>query len=141
MSSGVAVAPATAKTNEVVSPYCPKQGDVVWVILPPLPGQRQGGNGLAVALSPESYNKKSGLVIVCPVTTQTKGYPFEVAVPAGIGISGVILADQVRSISWKEKRTRFCCKLPYPTSLDIFNRLGVLLNQQPVFHAPIKHLL
>jgi mRNA interferase MazF len=56
-------------------------------------------------LTPRTYNAQSGLTLVCPITNQAKGYPFEVAVPAGSGTTGVILADHVKSVDWKARRT------------------------------------
>ena len=62
------------------------------------------GRRPALVLSPKTYNQKSGLALVCPVTSQAKGYPFEVAVPTGHGITGVILADHVKSVDWRVRR-------------------------------------
>ena len=67
-------------------------------------------------LSPRIYNAKAGLALVCPITNQTKGYPFEVAVPAGQGATGVILADHVKSVDWKASRAE---KLGHCTTEEI----------------------
>ena len=64
----------------------------------------QAGRRPALVLSPRAHNAKSGLALACPVTNQVKGYPFEVAVPAGQGATGVILADHVKSVDWKARR-------------------------------------
>jgi mRNA interferase MazF len=55
-------------------------------------------------LSPRTYNAKAGLALICPITNQAKGYPFEVDVPAGHGATCVILADHVKSVDWKARR-------------------------------------
>ena len=75
--------------------YLPKRGDVVWITLNPQAGYEQAGRRPAVILSPTAYNRKVGLAILCPITRQIKGYPFEVLIPEGLDVSGVILADQV----------------------------------------------
>jgi mRNA interferase MazF len=76
----------------------------VWLDLNPQAGHEQAGRRPAVVLSPRRYNERSGLAIFCPITSQVKGYPFEVVLPAGCGASGVILADQVRSLDWVARR-------------------------------------
>lgn len=73
--------------------YIPARGDVVWLTFNPQAGHEQAGRRPALVLSPSSYNRKVGLAIFCPITSQVKGYPFEVAIPAGSKLGGVILAD------------------------------------------------
>ena len=80
--------------------YIPKRGDVVWISFNPQAGHEQAGRRPAVILSPRAYNGKVGLAIMCPITNQSKGYPFEVALPKEAKVSGVILADQVKSLDW-----------------------------------------
>ena len=58
-------------------------------------------------LSPRGYHSRAGLCVACPITNQAQGYPFEVPIPAGIAVSGVVLADQMRSLSWVERRAEF----------------------------------
>ena len=79
--------------------YVPEAGDLVWLTFDPQAERRP-----ALILSPREYNQKSGLALACPVTSQTKGYPFEVAIPQGRQIAGLILADHVRSVDWKARR-------------------------------------
>ena len=81
--------------------YVPEAGDFVWLTFDPQAGREQAGRRPALVLTPRTYNAKSGLTLVCPITNQAKGYPFEVAVPAGSGTTGVILADHVKSVDWK----------------------------------------
>ena len=84
--------------------FVPEAGDFVWLTFDPQAGREQAGRRLALVLSPRIYNAKSGLALACPITNQVKGYPFEVAVPAGHGATGVILADHVKSVDWKARR-------------------------------------
>lgn len=83
--------------------FVPDAGDFVWLTFDPQAGREQAGRRPALVLSPKAYNAKSGLALACPITNQVKGYPFEVAVPAG-GAAGVILADHLKSIDWKARR-------------------------------------
>jgi mRNA interferase MazF len=109
--------------------YCPKRGDIVWLSFTPQAGHEQAGHRPALVLSPESYNRKVGLALFCPITSQVKGYPFEVRVPHGSQVSGVILADQVKSLDWKARRATFCCELPTEAVHDVLNKLGTLTDE------------
>ena len=107
--------------------YVPARGDAIWLTFTPQAGHEQAGRRPALVLSPASYNGKVGLAILCPITSQTKGYPFEVATPAGSRVSGVILADQVRSLDWRVRQAEFICKLPREITVEVLEKLGALL--------------
>jgi mRNA interferase MazF len=81
--------------------YVPDRGDVVWISLDPRSGHEQAGRRPALVLSPVAYNRKVGLALFCPITGQVKGFPFEVPLPAGLAVTGVILSDQVKSLYWR----------------------------------------
>jgi len=104
--------------------YCPKRGDIVWLTFSP-----QADHRPALVLSPESYNRKVGLALFCPITSQVKGYPFEVRIPQGSAVSGVVLADQVKSLDWKARRTTLCCELPAEAVHVVLNKLGTLTDE------------
>jgi len=108
--------------------YVPRRGDAVWISLIPQAGHKQSGRRPAVVLSPEAYNAKAGLALFCPVTSQVKGYPWEVAIPDGLPISGVVLADQVKSLDWRSRSAVKICALPEPAVAEILARLGTLLR-------------
>ena len=108
--------------------YCPKRGDIVWLTLTPQAGHEQAGHRPALTLSPESYNRKVGLAVFCPITTQIKGYPFEVALPSGLKVAGAILSDQVKNLDWQARNSKFFCKIPDATVSEVLSKLGVLLG-------------
>jgi len=108
--------------------YVPKRGDVVWISLVPQAGHEPSGRRLAVVLSPEAYNARVGLALFCPVTSQVKGYPWEVRIPDGLPVSGVVLADQVKNLDWRSRRAEFLCALPESAVAEILGKLGVLLR-------------
>ncbi len=112
--------------------YCPKRGDIVWLAFTPQAGHEQAGHRPAVILSPELYNKKVGLALACPVTAQVKGYPFEVPIPKGLEVSGVVLADQVKSLDWKARKARFCCTAPTATIAEVLRKLAPLLVEPTI---------
>ena len=108
--------------------YCPDRGDVVWISFNPQSGHEQAGHRPALVLSPRAYNRKVGLAILCPITTQAKGYPFEVAIPDGLDVSGVVLADQVKNLDWRARKASLCCRVPDETMQDALAKLGTLLR-------------
>jgi mRNA interferase MazF len=76
--------------------YIPRRGDLVWISFIPQTGREQSGRLPAVVLSPQTYNDRVGLALLCPVTSQIKDYPWEVRIPEGLAVRGVVLADQVK---------------------------------------------
>jgi mRNA interferase MazF len=93
----------------------------------PQAGHEQAGRRPAVVLSPLAYNKKVGLALFCPITSKIKGYPFEVGIPSGLSISGVILADQVKSLDWRARRAELICPLPKKSVTEVLQKLSTLL--------------
>ena len=110
--------------------YVPERGDVVWINLNPQAGHAQAGHRPAVVVSPRSYNSKVGLGLFCPITSQVKGYPFEVALPSGLPVSGVVLADQVKSLDWRARRAQFVAQLPDNTSAEVLGKLVAVLLER-----------
>jgi mRNA interferase MazF len=84
--------------------YVPERGDAVWITLDPQAGHEHAGRRPALVLSPAAYNGRVGLALLCPITSQIKGYPFEVALPVGMPVSGVVGADQVKSLDWRARK-------------------------------------
>lgn len=107
--------------------WAPERGDVVWITMNPSAGHEQSGRRPAVVLSPGSYNGKVGLAILCPITSQVKGYPFEVAVPDGLPVQGVILSDQAKSLDWRSRKAEFLCKAPSEIVTEVLQKLERLV--------------
>ena len=108
-------------------PHVPDRGDIVWVDFDPEAGHEQAGRRPALIVSPRSYNQKVGLVLLCPITSQRKGYPFEVPLPKGLKVAGGVLADQVKSMDWHARRAEFCCEAPASIVLDVIGKAQSLL--------------
>lgn len=108
--------------------YIPARGDLVWLQFTPQAGHEQAGHRPAVALSPRSYNQKTGLALFCPVTSQIKGYPFEVKLPDGLAVRGVVLCDQVKSLDWSARQARLVARLPAATMDDVLAKVLALLR-------------
>jgi mRNA interferase MazF len=99
----------------------------VWVTLAPQSGHEQAGRRPAIVLSPATYNGKVGLALMCPITSRIKGYPFEVAIPDGLPVAGVVLSDQVKSLDWRARKAERICTLPRPAVTEVLQKLGALL--------------
>lgn len=110
--------------------YVPDSGDIVWIMFNPQAGHEQAGHRPALVLSPKPYNEKVGLALLCPITSQVKGYPFEVLIPEGLEIKGAILSDQVKSLDWKARQAEFICKLPPEKFNEVVKKLNALIREQ-----------
>ena len=112
----------------VVATEAPQRGEVVWVSLNPQVGHEQAGRRPALVLSPIEYNRRVGLALMCPVTSRVKGYPFEVTLPEHLEISGVVLADQVKSLDWRTRRAERACTVPQSVMNEVLGKLSSLLS-------------
>ena len=108
--------------------FVPDRGDVVWISLDPQAGHEQAGRRPALVLSPASYHRKVGLALLCPVTNQIKGFPFEVIIPGGLKVSGAVLPDQVKCLDWRARDVRLLAKLPEAVTAEVLNKLATLLE-------------
>ena len=108
--------------------YVPERGHTVWLTFNPQAGHEQAGRRPALVLSPEAYNRKVGLALLCPITKQAKGYPFEVAIPEGFDVTGVILSDQIKSLDWQARRAEFIARLPDDVVVEVLHKLNTLLR-------------
>ena len=108
--------------------YVPGRSDVVWLDFNLQTGGEQAGRRPAFVLSPASYNRKVGLALFCPVTNKSKGYPFEVDVPAGLDVKGTVLADQIKNLDWKARNATSLCRLPDETIEQVLAKAATLLK-------------
>jgi mRNA interferase MazF len=111
------------------SAYVPERGDAVWITLDPQAGHEQAGRRPALVLSPSAYNGRVGLALFCPITSQVKGYPFEVPLPDGLAVTGVVGADQVKSLDWRARQASRICAVPEDTVAEVVRRLRTLLDE------------
>lgn len=108
--------------------YIPDRGDLVWLEFTPQAGSEQRGRRPALVLSPKSYNGKVGLALFCPLTSKVKGYPFEVELPDGYTVSGVILSDQVKSLDWRSRKARLIDRVSPDVIAMVIARVSPLLE-------------
>ncbi len=106
----------------------PEQGDVVWLEFDTQSGHEQRGRRPALVLSPKLYNAAAGLMICCPITSQVKGYPFEVKLFGIKGLQGVVLADQLRSFDWQARNAERVGRAADEVVADVLAKARVLLT-------------
>jgi mRNA interferase MazF len=107
--------------------FIPDRGHLIWLTFDPQAGREQAGRRPALILSPATYNQISSLALACPVTRQRKGYPFEVLLPQGISINGVILVDHIKSLDWRARQAELITKLSEDTIREVAEKLRTLL--------------
>jgi mRNA interferase MazF len=108
--------------------YVPERGDIVWLRFDPQAGHEQSGKRPALVISPSAYNGRVGLALLCPITSQVKGYPFEVILPAGSKVQGVVLTDQIRSLDWQIRRAEHVDRVPAAVLEETVAKIRVLLE-------------
>ena len=115
-----------------MSSYVPDRGDLVWLEFTPQAGSEQRGRRPALVLSPKSYNGKVGLALFCPLTSKIKGYPFEVKLPDGYAVRGVVLSDQLKSLDWRSRKVKFIERVsPYLLAMVTARVLPLLEPDTP----------
>jgi mRNA interferase MazF len=108
--------------------YTPDRGDLVWLTFDPQAGHEQAGHRPALVISPRGYNQKVGLAVLCPLTATRKGYPFEVEIPGGLPVGGVVLSDQMKSLDWRARKAAHICTLPVAVTADVLAKVRTLVT-------------
>ena len=114
----------------MTSRYIPAQGDIVWLQFNPQAGHEEAGRRPALVVSPKEYNRKVGLALFCPVTSQVKGYPFEVLLPSGLAASGAVLSDQVKSLDWRVRKAKRLCTAPEGVVEEVLGKILALVRKE-----------
>ena len=112
----------------VTEGYVPNRGNIVWMSFNPQAGHEQAGRRPALIVSPQEYNAITSLALCCPITSQVKGYPFEVGLPPDGRITGVVLADQIRNLDWKARRAQFECETTDGVVQEVIGKVSALLG-------------
>ncbi|MEZ6061955.1 MAG: endoribonuclease MazF [Planctomycetaceae bacterium] len=105
----------------------PDRGDLVWITLNPIAGHEQAGRRPAIVISPRSYNRKTGLCVLCPATRQAKGYAFEVEISNPDGTTTVVLADHLRNVDWKARNIQLIRRVSEAELYEVVSRIDALL--------------
>ncbi|MCM1982416.1 type II toxin-antitoxin system PemK/MazF family toxin [Lyngbya confervoides] len=107
--------------------YVPKRGDFVWLQFNPQSGYEQMGRRPALVLSHGAFNKRMGCVFVCPVSNTQHQNPFYVPVPEEEAVTGVIMADQLRSLDYKARKAEYMGDCPEPVLNDVLRRIKPII--------------
>ncbi len=108
--------------------YTPQRGDIVRVSSPAPSGREQRKSRLFLVLSPQAYNSRVGLAVLCPISSRLKGYPFEVPIPTDLPVKGAILADQAETLDWRARRVELICSLPSAVIEEALGKLRALFK-------------
>jgi mRNA interferase MazF len=108
--------------------YVPNRSDLIWLNFDPRVGHEQSGRRPALVMSPSYYNNRANLALVCPITSRVKGYPYEVVLPSGLSVSGVILADHLRSVDWQARNAVFIAQASVEIVDEVLSKLDTLIN-------------
>ena len=106
----------------------PERGDLAWLLFAPQSGREQAGHRPALVLSPRVYHERSGLAVVCPITSNGQPWPWKVVLPDGLAVSGAVLVDQVRSIDRGARKLNVIGRAPPGVILDVQAKLAALLG-------------
>jgi mRNA interferase MazF len=108
--------------------YTPDRGDIIWLNFTPQAGHEQKGTRPALVLSPQQYNKKTGLAVCCPITSNVKGYPFEILI-FGKKIKGAVLSDHLKNLDWKIRKAKFIEKASTSVMAECISKISALIIQ------------
>ena len=108
----------------------PQRGDIVWLQFAPQAGHEQSGRRPALVVSPGSYNGRVGLALFCPITSQVKGYPFEVELDSGGKAEGVVLSDQIKSLDWRARGALKFDQVSEAVMREVMGKIGALVGKE-----------
>lgn len=123
----------SAKSSAPKEPYCPDVGDIIWLNFDPQAGRQMAGRHSALVVSPRKYNQFSRLCLLFPITSKVKGYRFEslfpeeFEIPGGTERGGCVVADQLKSMSWLERKSDYACRAPDGVLEDAIAKCRTLL--------------
>ena len=112
----------------MVGKYIPARGDIIKLDFDPTLGREQSGYRPALIITPKQFNQATRLALVCPITSQVKGFPLEVVLPDGFITSGVILTFQVKTIDWHSRGVKYIESLPLETMEEVAAKLHALID-------------
>lgn len=108
----------------------PDHGDVVWLNFDPHLGHEQAGRRPALILSHSYYNRRTGMLVCCPITSKIKHHPFEVVIPAGLRVSGAVLSDQIRCVDYAARDLIFIYTIPNEVTLEVLAKVNSLIGPE-----------
>lgn len=108
----------------------PKKGDLIWLDFSPQAGHEQAGRRPALVITPSLFNRSTNLLFAAPITSRVRGHEFEVALPAGLSISGVVLVHHARSVDWKVRNAEIIEAVPEETLFEVLDILNAVVEDE-----------
>ena len=112
-----------------MSSYIPEKGDLVFLTFNPQSGHEQQGRRPALVVSNDTFNKHTGLAIVCPITNTNRRHPFHVAIPKQTSLTGFIMVEQVKSVDYRSRHIQFIEKASKDVMIDVLGILDACIYQ------------
>jgi mRNA interferase MazF len=112
----------------VAREYIPARGDLVWLDFTPQAGHEQAGRRPALVISPDAYNRRVGLALMCPITSHVKGYPFEVVLPPAAKVRGAVLSDQIKSLDFRARSVKRIGAVPGAVVAEVLAKIATLVT-------------
>lgn len=113
----------------MVNKYIPNQGDIIYLDLNPTKGHEQFGKRPAIVISNSISNKHTQMVIVCPITSNTKNFPTHYLLEDTKKIKGSVLCEHIRSIDYEEKKVTFVEKASDNDLLSTITLISACIEQ------------
>jgi len=107
--------------------YIPERGDLIWLQFDPQAGREQGGRRPALVLSRSAYNGRTGRALCCPITSQVKGYPYEVLLATNCPVHGVVLADHLKNLDWRARKADFIAATTEAVVVEVVAKAETLM--------------
>jgi mRNA interferase MazF len=107
--------------------FIPAKGDLIALTFDPQSGHEQKGRRPALVISNNLFNQRTGLAIVCPITSTKRGIPFHVALPGESPVTGFVMVEQVKAIDFRARRARWIEKISLPVLNEVLSILDACL--------------
>lgn len=108
--------------------FIPDQGDIIWLTLDPRVGHEQSGHRPALVLSPRLLTERTGLALICPITSKIKGLPYEVVLKK-TKIRGAVLPIHLRSVDVSARKASLIEKISETQLETVLRRIETLLGR------------
>lgn len=92
--------------------YIPEQGDIITLDFNPQAGHEQKGHRPALVVSNHTFNRRTGIAIVCPITNTERHFPLHIPLGEKTSVTGVVMCEQVKSLDVTARNAVFKEKAP-----------------------------
>lgn len=112
--------------------YIPERNDIIWLDVEPTKGKEVGKYRPALVLSSKEYNRATGLIICCPISTSIRGGNTEVPVN-NLDQPSVVAASLIQTLSWKDRKAKFIIEAESPVMDEVLYRIIPLIGADRLF--------